>query len=266
MNLSGKTALVTGASSGIGKAVALELASQGCHLALAARRVDRLEEVAAECRDRGARCIAIPTDVRVRDDCFRFVERATAELGPADILVNNAGYAILEPTRTASSDDASDLMATNYLGTLHCTQAVLPAMLERGSGSIVNISSIVGLMGYASMGVYGATKAAIAIFTEALRNEVIEGGVRVSMVCPGTTDTEFFEKAYRGNLPGASRLILAIPPERVARAIVRTIRNGHYRTIVPWTAGIYIRFKELMPVTAHWLFRKISKLIEGASK
>jgi short-subunit dehydrogenase len=257
---------VTGASSGIGRAVALELAAAGCNLALAARRVDRLEQVAAECSARGARCITIPTDVRDREDCFRFVAQATSELGPPDILVNNAGYAILEPITDASIEDASDMMTTNYLGALQCVQAALPSMLQRGSGSIVNVASIVGLMGYASMSAYGATKGALAIFTEALRNEVIDRGVRVSMVCPGTTDTEFFDKAFNGNIPGASRLILAIPPERVARTITRAIRTGRYRMIVPWTAGIYIRFKEIMPVTAHWLFRRISKLIEGGTR
>ena len=257
---------MTGASSGIGRATAVALAARGCNVALAARRLDRLETVAEACRESGVRSLAIPPDVRRHDECVRFVEEAAAGLGPPDILVNNAGYAILAPFEDVSADDASDMMATNYLGAIHCTQAVLPSMLDRRSGSIVNVASIVGLMGYASMAAYGATKGALTIYTEALRNEVIDRGVRVSMVCPGTTDTEFFDRAFQGNLPGASRLILAIPPDRVARAIVRTTRSGRYRTIVPWTAGVYIRFKEIMPVTAHWLFRRISKLIEGGSR
>jgi short-subunit dehydrogenase len=257
---------VTGASSGIGRATALALAASGSHVAIAARRADRLEAVAAECRAQGVRCVVVSTDVRNREECFRFVKIAAAELGPPDILVNNAGYAILEPVADAAADDAIDMMATNFLGAFHCTQAALPTMLERRSGSIVNISSLAGLMGYESMGAYGATKGAIAIFTEALRNEVIDRGVRVSMVCPGTTDTEFFDSAFQGNIPGASRLILAIPPERVARTVVRAIRSGRYRMIVPWTAAAYIRFKEVMPVTAHWLFRRISRMLEGGSR
>lgn len=266
LTLSGKTALVTGASSGIGKAAALALAAQGCNLALAARRVDRLEAVAAECRSRGARCIVVPADVRIRDECVRFVAKATEELGPPDILVNNAGYAVLDPIASADIEDAEGMMSTNYFGALHCIQAVLPSMVERGSGSIVNVASIVGLMGYASMGAYGATKAAVAILTEAVRNEVVSQGVRVSMVCPATTDTEFFVTAFKGKMPAASRLLLAIPPERVARTIVRAIRTGRYRLIVPWTAGVFIRFKELMPVTAHWIFRLASRLLEGARR
>lgn len=266
LKLTGKAALVTGASSGIGRATALELAARGCNLALAARRVDRLEQVAAACRDRGVRCITVPTDVRLPDDCLRFVAEATRELGPPDILVNNAGFAILDPISDAAVADAEDMMATNYFGVLHCMRAALPSMLERGSGSIVNVASIVGLMGYASMGAYGATKGAVAVLSEALRNEVIDRGVRVSMVCPGTTDTEFFDTAYKEKMPAASRLIAAIPPERVARAIARAIQTGRYRMIVPWTAGVYIRFKEIMPVTAHWLFRRLSRLLGGPSR
>jgi uncharacterized protein len=263
VELKGKSALVTGASSGIGRSTALALAAEGCNLALAARRVDKLEEVAAECRARGVRCITVPTDVRNREDCLRFVAAAADSLGPADILVNNAGYAILDPIASASIADIEDMMKTNYLGAVHCTQAALPAMLERGSGSIVNVASITGLMGYASMGAYGATKAALVVFSEALRIEVLPRGVRVSMVCPGTTDTDFFVTAFKGKMPGASRLVLAIPPERVARAIARAIRTGRYRIIVPWVAALYIRFKEIMPVTAHALFRVVSRLVEG---
>jgi short-subunit dehydrogenase len=266
MNLSGNLALVTGASSGIGRAIALELAARGCHLALAARRAERLEQTARECRRLGVRSLAVPTDVRLRDECFRFVEQAAGTLGPPDILVNNAGYAILDSFADASPQHAEDMMATNYFGALHCIQAALPFMLERGSGAIVNVSSITGLMGYAGMGAYGATKAALASATESLRNELIDHGIRVSMVCPGTTDTEFFVTASRDKVPAASRLIPEIPPERVARVVVRTIARGSYRSIVPWTAGVYIRFKEIMPVSAHSLFRLASDLLSRKTR
>lgn len=266
MKLEGKTALVTGASSGIGRATALELAALGCNLALAARRVEKLEEVAEACRAKGVRCIVVATDVRRREDCVRFVETATRELGPPDILVNNAGFAILDHIEDASIADAEDMMATNYFGALRCTQAVLPSMLERRTGAIVNIASIVGLMGYPGMGAYGATKGALVVFSEALRNEVIDRGVRVSMVCPATTDTEFFVTAFKGKMPAASRLLLAIPPERVARTVSRAIRGGRYRLIVPWTAGVFTRLKELMPVTTHWVFRTISRIIGGSPR
>src|SRR5687768_12215715 len=118
------------------------------------------------------------------------------------------------------------MMDTNYFGTVNCTQAVLPQMLARGEGTIVNVASIAGIMGYARMGGYCATKFAIIGMTEALRDEVMDKGVRVALVCPGTTETEFFVKAERGKMPGASRLILASPAERVARAICDAAEDG----------------------------------------
>jgi len=128
--------------------------------------------------------------------------------------------------------------------------------------SIVNVSSIAGIMGYARMGGYCATKFAIIGFSEALRDEVLGRGVRVALVCPGTTDTEFFVKAERGKMPGASRLILAVKPERVARAIAAAAEDGKYRRILPPFAALYMRLKELFPRLAHFLMRRVSALME----
>ena len=108
-------------------------------------------------------------------------------------------------------------MQTNYFGAVWCAQAVLPQMLARRRGTIVNVASIAGIMGYARMGGYCATKFAMIGFSETLRDEVLGRGVRVAMVCPGTVETQFFVKAERGKMPGASRLVLAIKPERVAK-------------------------------------------------
>src|SRR5262245_64234206 len=147
------------------------------------------------------------------------------------------------------------MMTSNDFGTVWCKQAGLPQMRARGEGTIVNVASIAGIMGYARMGAYCATKFAIIGFTEALRDEVIGRGVRVALVCPGTTDTTFFVKAERGKMPGASRLILAVSPERVARVVADAAEGGRWRRIVPWTAAAYMKFKEIFPGAAHALFR-----------
>jgi short-subunit dehydrogenase len=154
------------------------------------------------------------------------------------------------------------MVDTNYFGAVHCTQAVLPQMLARRGGAIVIVSSITGLMGYSRMGAYCATKFALTGFAETLRDEVIGRGVHVALVCPGTTDTEFFVKAERDKLPGASRLILSISPERVANTICDAARDGRYRRIVPPFAAMFIRFKELFPRTAHAVFRRMSSVME----
>ncbi len=258
MNWKGKTVVVTGASSGIGRAVALELAKRGASLVLAARRAAELDAVAQLCRASGTSATTVVTDVRDRDACNRLIETA----GRVDVLINNAGFAIFDAIENARPDELESMMQTNYFGTVFCTQAVLPQMLARREGTIVNVASIAGIMGYARMGGYCATKFAMIGFSEALRNEVLGRGVRVAIVCPGTTETEFFVKAERGKMPAASRLILGVTPERVARVVVRSAEDGTYRRIVPWAAGAYMRLKEMFPRVAHFFMRRVSGFME----
>lgn len=257
-SLRGKTVVITGASSGIGRASAVELARRGANLLIAARRAELLEEVARECRALGVTCTTVTADVTNRDDCRKVVEAVPR----IDVLVNNAGFAIFDAIESAKPEDVESMMTTNYFGTVWCTQAVLPQMLARGEGTIVNVASIAGIMGYARMGAYCATKFAIIGFTEALRDEVIGRGVRVALVCPGTTDTTFFVKAERGKMPGASRLILAVKPERVARVVAASAQDGKFRRIVPWTAAVFMKLKEITPTFAHALFRRASSMLE----
>jgi short-subunit dehydrogenase len=258
MDLQGKNVVITGASSGIGRAAALEMARRGANVTLGARRLEALEKTAAECRALGVRATAIATDVTKPDECARLVAAA----GDVDVLVNNAGFAIFDAIAEAKAGELWAMMETNYFGMVHCTQAALPGMLARGSGAIVNVASIAGIMGYARMGGYCATKFAVIGFTESLRDEVLSRGVRVALVCPGTTETEFFVTAERGKMPGASRLILAVSPERVARAICDAAEDGRYRRILPLFAAVYMRMKEVFPRLAHFLMRRVSGLLE----
>lgn len=259
MAFKGKTAVITGASSGIGKAAALEFARRGADLVIGARRGQELDAVARLCRERGVKCTPVVADVSKREECKRLIDAA----GRVDILVNNAGFAVFEAIATADPDDLRQMMEANFFGAVWCTQLVLPGMLARGDGVIVNVASIAGLMGYARMGGYCATKFAMVGFTEALRDEVLDRGVRVSMVCPGTVETNFFVKAERGKMPGASRLILAIKPERVAKAICRSAEDGKYRRVLPLAAALYMRLKELSPRTAHFFMRRVSSQMEN---
>ncbi len=258
MKIKGKTVVITGASSGIGRAAAIEFARRGANVVLAARRTAQLDETAGACRRFGVSATAIGTDVTKRADCVALIAKA----GNVDVLVNNAGFATFDTIESAQAEDFEAMMNTNYLGTVHCTQAVLPQMLTRQRGAIVIVSSIAGLMGYARMGGYCATKFALVGFAEALRDEVMSRGLQVALVCPGTTDTEFFVKAERGKIPGASRLIITLSPERVARAICDSAEDGRYRRIVPFGAAAFMRLKEFFPRLAHALFRRVSSVME----
>jgi hypothetical protein len=135
-------------------------------------------------------------------------------------------------------------------------------MLDRRDGTIVVVSSITGIMGYASMGGYCASKFALVGFTEALRDEVLARGVRVALVCPGTTTSEFFVRADKHKMPGAARLLPAVSSERVARAVCNAAEDGRYRRILPMFAASYMRLKELFPRFAHLVMRRVSAVME----
>lgn len=258
MRLRGSRVVITGASSGIGRATAIQMAQRGAHVVLAARRAEALEEVAALCRTHGVTADVVPTDVTKPEECARLIERA----GHVDVLVNNAGFAIFDEVAAAKLEEVRGMMDTNFFGAVHCTQAVLPQMLQRHSGSIVNVASIVGLMGFVRMSGYCASKFALIGWSEALRGEVLHHGVNISLVCPGTTETEFFETAERGKMPGASRLMLAMTADHVARAICAAAEDGRYRRIMPFVARMLIRMKELAPRTTHFVMRRVSGILE----
>ncbi len=194
--LDGTVALVTGASSGIGEATSLALAGQGAAVALAARRKDRLEEVAASIRARGGTALVIETDVTDQQQAAGAVERTVSELGRLDTLVNNAGLMLLGPVVGAPLDEWQQMVELNVLGVLHCAHAALPHLLTaadaepRRVADVVNISSVAGRFARTGNGVYALTKFGVGAFSESLRQELTARYVRVSLVEPGATATE----------------------------------------------------------------------------
>ena len=188
--LSGKAVAITGASSGIGEATALTLARAGASVALGARRKDRIDELAARIEDEGGTAVALEVDVSDEAAARGFVEAAHGRLGRLDTLVNNAGVMLLGPVEQADSEDWRTMVNVNLLGLMYCTHAALPIMLGQESGDIVNISSVAGRFARAGNAVYAATKFGVGAFSEGLRNEITERGVRVTLIEPGFVDTE----------------------------------------------------------------------------
>ncbi len=194
--LDGTVALVTGASSGIGEATAEHLAAEGAAVALVARRKDRLEALAGRIVDSGGRALVIESDVTAEDEVRASVERAVAEFGRLDTVVANAGVMLLGPIVDAPTDEWQRMVHLNVLGLMYTAHAALPHLLAaaddrpRGVADLVLVSSVAGRVARMGSGAYNATKHAVGAFGEALRQEVTERHVRVSIVEPGAVDTE----------------------------------------------------------------------------
>jgi hypothetical protein len=190
MDLSGRAVAITGATSGIGEATALQAAQAGASVALAGRRADRLEALAQRIEQEGGRAVAIPTDVAKEDSARAFVEQASEQLGRLDALVNNAGVMLLGPVMGADPAQWRQMLEVNCLGVLYCTHAALPLMADAGGGHIVNVSSIAGRRAGAGVAVYNMTKFGVTAFSEALRQEALHVNVRVTTIEPGYVETE----------------------------------------------------------------------------
>jgi clavulanate-9-aldehyde reducatase len=185
-----RVAVVTGASSGIGEATALALAGEGYAVALAARRAERINELAERINGDGGKALAVPTDVSDPDSARALIETSKSELGSVDVLINNAGVMLLGPLLGAELEHWQRMVNVNLLGLIYCTHVALPIMQEQGSGHIVNVSSVAGRVARLGSGVYNATKWGVGAFSESLRQEGLNYGVRVTIVEPGYVDTE----------------------------------------------------------------------------
>jgi NAD(P)-dependent dehydrogenase (short-subunit alcohol dehydrogenase family) len=219
-----QVSLITGASRGIGRAVALALAREGAKVVLAARTSAALDAVAAEVRAAGGAALPVAADVRRRSDCDGAVERAVREFGRLDILVNNAAEMTKSPVAATTDVAWRSMFATNLDGPFYLCRAAVPVMAKQGSGAIVNIASLAGTNGIAGQAAYCATKFGLIGFTESLMLEVRQQGIRVAVVCPGSVNTGFGGKAPEPDL-------WKIDPDDVAHAVLG-ILTAHPRTLI----------------------------------
>lgn len=243
MNWERTTAVVTGATRGIGREVVQALVARGAKLGCIARSAGDLGQLEAELGTTGRLAVA-QADVGERTQVDGAVAELTAALGPVDVLVNNAGVGLFGPVATLDPSDAERLMRANYLGVVHATCAVLPGMLERRRGHIVNIGSVAGRLGAPFEAAYSASKFAVVGFTEALAVEASPFGVRISMVNPGPVDTGFFEA--RGHHYERKRP-KPVGPRQVADAVLRALERGRFEQLVPPSLGAAVAFRHLVP-------------------
>jgi len=257
--LAGKVVVVTGASSGIGRKVAIRLDEAGAVPVLLARRRDKLEETASLLKRPGALCVA--ADVTDGRQVERAVAEVMAAFGRIDGWVNNAGAGLFRTVTDMPLEDFERLMDVNYLSVVRCTKAVLPHMLEAGRGVIVNVVSVAGKIGTAKAAGYAASKHAALGFTMSLRMELAGTGVKVCAVNPGPVDTPFFDLADPSGryVQNVSRFM--IKPERVAKAVLRALETGRADITLPlfasWGAKLLQAFpNQLSGIAARLLDRK----------
>lgn len=229
IELTGKPIAISGASSGIGKATAMACAQAGMPVALCARRVNKLEDVAREIEQAGGTAIAVQVDVTSIGQCRAFIEKAVAELGPLYAVFANAGFGFEQPVHETTDADMREIFETNFFGTLRVIQPAVEGFIERRAGHVLICSSSIGKMAIPGYGAYCATKAAQWHVGRAMRHELKPLGIHVSTVHPIGTRTEFSQEVSRrsggGSMVANTPKVLIQPPERVARAVVACLKR-----------------------------------------
>jgi short-subunit dehydrogenase len=223
----GRTTIVTGASSGIGREIAREFCRAGGNVILASRSRDKLERLAGDLAPLPGRCLVIPVDVTERLSVEALMRKTVEEYGGIDILVNNAGVGLFAPIADGNLDNAKYLFDVNVWGSVYCIQAAVPYMRDQARGHIVNISSVAGHISPPYMGMYSATKHALAAISDALRNELSGTGIGVSTVYPGLTATAFTENMLQEvEAPDIPPYARWAPADLVARRVYQAVRWG----------------------------------------
>ena len=241
MRLKDARVIVTGASSGIGRAIAVEFARRGAQVAVAARNLRALDELASSIRDQGGTAVAIPTDVTQIEAVQSMVQTTLETLGRIDILVNNAGIGLHSPIAAADAGEVEALFRLNVLAAAAVIRAVIPTMRSQRSGMVINISSIAGRIVVPRIGYYSASKFALTAIGDALRLEEHHRGIRVMNVFPGTTRSSFGENRLGIRGRAAHQRLPPVPAEKVARRIAAAVernRRSVYVSLVPDRVGV----------------------------
>lgn len=260
-----KSVVVTGASSGIGHDVALAFGEQGAQVALLARRRVQLEELATKINKAGGKALALDCDVTDRARVFWAIEQVKEAFGKVDILINSAGLLIAETVEELRPEDLEKMMAVNVFGALNAMQAVLPVMRKAKSGNIVNISSLAGRRGVSPLGGYSATKFALVGMTEALRVELFNTGIKVSLVMPGVIDTPMARNALKHDTLKGVPPMMAMPARWVTWAVLAAAAFGLTEVDVPPGAAVAEKLASLFPGVTDALLSVGTKVMQGAA-
>jgi short-subunit dehydrogenase len=254
MEIRNKVVLITGASSGIGAGVARRLTKEGAKVALAARRKELLEDLAAEINSHGGQALSMQVDVTDSAAVKDMVKETLAKYGRLDVLVNNAGLGFSADVKDIDPARLRQQVAVNLVALIECSQAALGPMLSQGSGHIINVASLAGLVGAPGSSVYSATKFAVIGFSDALRREVHKQGILVTTFCPGFVATDFSPrlKKIASKAPDAARLPGVMSVDYVAGVVAGIIRRPRSMVFVPFAFSTLVRFARSFPGLVDW--------------
>ncbi|MDJ0866562.1 MAG: SDR family NAD(P)-dependent oxidoreductase [Myxococcota bacterium] len=235
-------ALITGASSGIGRHTALELASRGHAVAVLARRAELLDSLVAEIESAGGRALALPCDVTDRAAVLAAVKQAEASLGPVEVLIGNAGGGAPTHVDEFQAEQIEATIRLNTVGVAHCIEAVLPGMLERGAGHLVAVSSLAGSRGLPSGAAYSSAKAALDAMMESLRIDLRPRGIHVTIVAPGPVRLKPKSKKSR---------LISVSVDEAARRIADAVERRPRRIAFPATVALPVALARLLPASVY---------------
>ena len=252
MSFENQVALITGASNGIGRRLAIDLANKGASVIGCGRAQKRLQETLAEIRRASPSSTVVTCDVGDSEQVRTMVRNVLAEFGKIDVLINNAGIGMRKPFVETSLDTVEEITRVNYLGTVYCTHEVLPSMIAKGSGHIVNISSVAGKLGALNMAPYCASKFALQGLTESLYHELKPLGIDISVICPGPVRTNF-NRLFADSQPKAPESI-KLSAGAVSAAVIRAIERKQFEVVLPTSLALACLWQRLTPN----LFRAVS--------
>jgi NAD(P)-dependent dehydrogenase (short-subunit alcohol dehydrogenase family) len=262
-----RVVLVTGASRGIGRAIALAFAREGARLVLAARSAERLTQVHNEIHDLGAEAIAVPTDVTSPAAVEALVETAMNRFGRIDVLVNNAGIGRVGRVDSLTfEEDVHQTLRASLFGMIQVTQRVLPILRQQGGGAIVNMSSVMGRKAFARFGSYAIVMHAVSAFSDALRQELADSNIRVSVIHPALTATDLLRDADEAQMPPPFRHMTPLSADDVGRSTVAAVRHGRRRVVLPRPASMLLLGEALSPrigdlIAAALTVRPVARLL-----
>jgi NADP-dependent 3-hydroxy acid dehydrogenase YdfG len=258
-DLKNRVVLVTGASRGIGKQTALAFAAQGAKIVLAARSADRLAQVKTEIQQLGSQAIFVPTDVSDKNDVQALIDKAMTEFGGLDVLVNNAGIGRVGSIESAAfGEDLNDTLKASLFGMIEVTRQVLPILRKQQSGVIVNMSSVMGRKAFARFGSYAIVMHGVSAFSDALRQELAGTNIRVTVIHPALTATDLLREADVSQMPAPFRHMTPLSSEEVADAVVKAVRAGARRVVLPRTANMLLLGEALSPWIGDMIARALA--------